>query len=141
MTKSEAIKQASDEGLDLVLISENAKPPVAKIIDWGKYSYQREKQLQKNRRSSRGGELKQMRFGLKIGEHDIQVKLRKVTKFLEANSKVKLSVVLKGREMAHKDLAFKLADRLVEQLGEDVTIDQKPSFSGRQLNLVIRSRS
>ncbi len=80
-----------------------------------------------------------MRFGLKIGDHDIDVKLGKVRKFLDNGSKVRLTVVLRGREMAHKDLAFSLADRLVERLGEEISVDQAPSFSGRQLNMVIWS--
>lgn len=127
--------------MDLVEVSENAKPPVAKIIDWGKYNYQKEKQQQRNRKSSKSNDLKQMRFGLKIGDHDIDVKLKKVQKFLDNGSKVRLTVVLRGREMAHKDLAFKLSDRLVSMLGDEVNVDQKPQFSGRQLSMVIRSNN
>lgn len=139
LSKAEALRMAQDAGLDLVEVSATANPPVAKMVDWGKYNYQREKQLQKNRKSSKANELKEMRFGLKIGDHDIAVKLKKVRKFLDNGSKVKMSVVLRGRELAHKDLAFKLADRLIAELGEDVSVDQAPQFAGRQLNMVIRS--
>lgn len=122
----------------MVEISPDASPPVAKIIDWGKFNYQRTKQLQKNKRNTKAQDVKQMRFGLKIGDHDIQVKLRKITEFLEEGHKVKITVVYRGREMAHKDLGFKLADRIVELLGENIAVDQPPQLAGRQLNFVIR---
>lgn len=139
MSRNEALQHAQNAGLDLVEVSANANPPVAKIVDWGKYNYQREKQLQRNRKNAKANELKEMRFGLKIGDHDMDVKLKKVNKFLDNGSKVKMSVVLRGRELAHKDLAFKLADRILEKLGEDIAVDQKPQFAGRQLTMVIRS--
>lgn len=141
ISRAEALKLAAEAGLDLVEVAENASPPVAKIVDWGKYNYQKEKKQQKSRKKSRANELKQMRFGLKIGDHDIDVKLKKVRKFLDQGSKVKMTVVLRGREMAHKDLAFELAERLRERLGDDIVVDQKASFSGRQLNMVIRSNN
>src|ERR1700712_5343632 len=81
MTKGEALRAAEAEGLDLVEISPEANPPVAKIVDWGKFNYQRTKQMQKNKRNVHVVDIKQMRFGLKIGENDLAVKLRKVTGF------------------------------------------------------------
>jgi len=80
-----------------------------------------------------------MRFGLKIGEHDLAVKLRKVNEFLEAGHKVKLVVVYRGREMAHKDLGFKLSEKIISDFGENIAIDQQPQLAGKQLNFVIRS--
>lgn len=139
LSRAEALKMAEDRGLDLVEISPAAVPPVAKIIDWGKYSYQRTKQLQKSKRKAKSLEVKQMRFGLKIGDHDLDVKLRKVTDFLNTGHKVKITVFYRGRELAHKDLGFKLADRVIERLGDDITVDQQPQLMGKQLNFVIRS--
>lgn len=127
--------------MDLVEISPNATPPVAKIIDWGKYNYQRTKQQQKSKRSARALEVKQMRFGLKIGEHDLDVKLRKVASFLEAGHKVKLTIFFRGREMAHTDLGYKLAERVIQRFGEQVAVDQPPQLTGKQLNFVIRSNT
>ena len=95
---------ARAKGLDLVEISPGAVPPVAKIVDWGKYNYQKTKQAQKNKRSAKALEVKQMRFGLKISDHDLGVKLRKVTDFLETGHKVKITVFYRGRELAHKEL-------------------------------------
>src|SRR5690606_14577326 len=96
LTRNEALRAAEEQGLDLVEISPDAKPPVAKIIDWGKYNYQRTKQQKKNKQSSKTLEMKQMRFGLKISEHDLNVKLNKVRNFLEAGHKVKITVFYRG---------------------------------------------
>lgn len=82
-----------------------------------------------------------MRLGLKIGEHDLQVKLSKVNKFLEAGHKVKFTIFFRGREMAHKDLGFKLADKIIEDYGEDIQVDQQPQLAGKQLSFVIRSNN
>lgn len=119
-------------------ISPQANPPVAKIIDWGKYNYQKTKQQQKNKRSAKTLDVKQMRIGLKIGEHDLDVKMNKVNKFLDAGHKVKITVVYRGREMAHKELGFVLVDKVLGILGDTVAVDQPPQLAGKQLNLVIR---
>ncbi len=130
---------ATNRELDLVEISPNADPPVAKIVDWGKYNYQRTKQLQKQKRNAKNPELKQMRFGLKIGDHDLDVKLRKVTGFLEEGHKVKITIFYRGREMAHRDIGFKLADRVIERYAETVVVEQQPQLNGKQLIFVLRS--
>jgi len=139
MTKGEALRAAEAEGLDLVEISPDANPPVAKIVDWGKFNYQRTKQMQKNKRNVHVVDIKQMRFGLKIGENDLDVKLRKVTGFLEAGHKVKIGVWYKGREMAHQELGFKLAEKVIERFGDTIVVEQPPQLAGRQLSFVIRS--
>jgi translation initiation factor IF-3 len=140
MARAEALAAAREAGLDLVEVSSTSTPPVARIIDWGKFKYQREKQAQKSRKNAKSPELKQMRFGLKIGQHDMEVKLRKVNDFLDAGHKVKITVVYRGREMAHRDLGYKLADRLKEQLGEGIVVDSEPQFAGRMLSFVIRKK-
>ena len=126
--------------LDLVEISPGAKPPVAKIIDWGKYQYQKMKDQQKNRRQAKSGDLKQMRFGLKIGAGDLEVKLKKIRKFLENEHKVRIQVVYKGREMAHKEIGYELIDKVMDQLSDDAILEQKPQMAGRNLSVVIRSK-
>lgn len=139
MSRSEALRAAEEAELDLVEISPEASPPVAKIIDWGKYNYQRTKQLQKNKRNTKTLEVKQMRFGLKISDHDLGVKLRKITDFLTEGHKVKIAIVYRGRENAHRDLGFKLADRVIESFQETIVVDQQPQLNGKQLIFVIRS--
>lgn len=139
LSKDEALRAAQENDLDLVEISPNADPPVAKIVDWGKYSYQKTKKLQKARQKSKASDLKQMRFGLKIGEHDLEVKLKKVASMLDQGHKVKIMIFFRGREMAHKDLGFNLADRVIEYYKDSISVDQKPQLSGKQLIFVIRS--
>jgi translation initiation factor IF-3 len=139
MSLSDALRAAEDAGLDLVEISPDANPPVAKIIDWGKYQYQKMKDQQRNKRSAKASDLKQMRFGLKIGSGDLDVKLRKVRGFLADGHKVRLQVVYKGREMAHKEIGYELMDKITELLSEEAVVEQKPQMAGRNLSVVIRS--
>ncbi len=139
MSRSEALRAAQDAGLDLVEVSPDANPPVCKIVDYGKYNYQREKQLQKNKRNVKVQEVKQMRFGLKIGDNDMAVKLRKVQSFLDNGDKVKIAVVYRGRENAHRELGFKLAERLIESFNGTIAVDSQPQLNGKQLIFMIRS--
>ncbi len=124
--------------LDLVEISPDAKPPVAKIIDWGKYNYQKTKQLKKNQKSSKSFDVKQIRMGLKISDHDLETKANKTRVFLEKGHKVKYVLRYRGRELAHRDIGFKLADKIIESFEADATVDQKPIFAGRQLSFTLR---
>jgi translation initiation factor IF-3 len=140
MSSKEALKLAEEAGVDLVEISPNANPPVAKIIDWGKYQYQKMKEQQKNKRNAKSVEIKQMRFGLKIGSGDLEIKLRKIKKFLESGDKVKIQIVFKGREMAHKEIGFDMANKILSLLEEDAILEQKPQMAGRNLSLVVRSK-
>ena len=140
MTRQEALKLAEEAGVDLVEISPNADPPVAKIVDWGKFQYQKMKEQQKNRRSNKATELKQMRFGLKIGANDLEIKLRKIRGFLSEGHKVKILIFFRGREMAHRELGYVLIDKVMAQLEEDAILEQKPVMAGRNLSIVIRSK-
>jgi translation initiation factor IF-3 len=139
MSKEEALKIAEQQDLDLVEISPDSDPPIAKITDWGKYNYKRTKQLQKNRKASKSAELKQIRFGLKIGEHDLNIKLNQTLKFLEEGHKVKFTLFYRGREQAHKDIGFQLAQKVIDQLSDKIIVDQQPALAGKQLTFVIRS--
>ena len=140
MSRADALKAAEEAGLELVEISPNADPPVAKIVDWGKYQYQKMKEQQKNRKNSKQAELKQMRFGLKIGSGDLDIKLRKIRSFLEAGHKVRIQIFYRGREMAHKELGYELIDKIVALLDEDAILEQKPQMAGRNLSIVVRSK-
>lgn len=141
MSSAEALNLARENDLDLVEISPNTDPPIAKITDWGKYNYRKTKQLQKNRKAAKTADMKQIRFGLKIGEHDLQIKITQATKFLNDGHKVKFTIVYKGREQAHKELGFKLAEKVIELFGDTIAVDQQPVLAGRQLNFVIRSNN
>jgi len=139
MDRAEALQIAVEQELDLVEISPESDPPIAKITDWGKYNYRRTKQLQKNRKASRVAELKQIRFGLKIGDHDLQIKLNHALRFLEEGHKVKFTLFYRGREQAHKDIGFTLAQKVIDQLADRIVIDQQPTLAGKQLTFVVRS--
>ena len=140
MSRTDALDAARKAGVDLVEISPRANPPVAKIIDWGKYQYQKMKEQQKARRSNKANELKQMRFGLKIGSNDLEIKLRKIRSFLSDGHKVKIQIFFRGREMAHRELGYGLIDRVMEQLQDEAILEQKPVMAGRNLSIVIRSK-
>lgn len=141
LPRLDALAAAKDAELDLVEISPGAKPPVAKIIDWGKYQYQKTKEQQRAKQRNKANELKQMRLGLKIGDNDFEIKLRKVRKFLEEGHKVRIVIVFKGREMAHKEIGFEMMNnKVIESLQEEVVIEQKPQMAGRNLSIVVRSK-
>lgn len=140
MSRGDALKAAEEAGLDLVEISPNADPPVAKIIDWGKYQYQKMRELQKSRKNAKTSELKQMRFGLKIGANDLEIKLRKIRAFLADGDKVKVVVMYRGREMAHRELGYELIERVIAQLEDEAILEQTPQMAGRNLSIVLRSK-
>lgn len=138
LSRREALQLAESRELDLVEISPDAKPPVAKIIDWGKYNYQKTKQQQKNRKSAKTLELKQIRMGLKISDHDLGIKLDRARKFLEAGHKVRITLVYRGREQAHKEIGFQIAQKIIDRFGDTIAVDSQPQLAGRQLSFVVR---
>ena len=142
MSSREAQLLAKEQGVDLVEIAANANPPVVKIIDWGKYQYQKMKEEAKNRKKAREkqSELKQMKFGLKISDNDLNIKVRKVRGFLDDGDRVKILVIFRGREMAHKELGNVLLYKIVALLGDDVIVDNKPQMSGRNLSVQVRKK-
>jgi len=123
LSRADALSEAERAGLDLVEISPMASPPVAKIVDWGKYQYQKMKEQQRNRKNAKVSDIKQMRLGLKIGQHDLDIKLKKINGFLADGHKVKIMIFFRGREMAHQDLGFVLMNKIIELLGENVIVE------------------
>ena len=121
-------------------ISPSADPPVAKVIDWGKYQYQKMKEQQKSRAKAKQTELKQMRFGLKIGNGDLEIKLRKIRAFLSEGHKVRIQIFYRGREMAHKELGYDMINKIIELLGDDAVVEQQPQMAGRNLSITVRSK-
>ncbi len=142
MSSRDAQALARDQGVDLVEIAANANPPVVKIIDWGKYQYQKMKEEAKNRKKAREkqSELKQMKIGLKISDNDLNIKVRKIRGFLDDGDRAKIMIVFRGREMAHKELGQELLDKVLGLLGEDIIIEGKPQFNGRNLSVGIRKK-
>ena len=140
MSRNDALKASEDAGLDLVEISPQATPPVAKIINWGKYQYQKVKEQQRNKKHAKVSELKQIRLGMKIGQHDLDIKLKKVQSFLEDGDKVRIQLMYRGRENAHQELGFGLMDRVISSLGDKIIVEQKPQINGRNLSMIVRSK-
>ena len=128
MSSREAQLLANEQGVDLVEIAANANPPVVKIIDWGKYQYQKMKEEARNRKKAREkqAELKQMKIGLKISDNDLNIKVRKMRTFLDDGDRVKVMIIFRGREMAHKEIGNELLDKVIQLLGEDVVVEGKP---------------
>lgn len=140
MSSRDAQLMARDAGLDLVEISPNANPPVVKIIDWGKYQYQKMKEQARAKKNAKSSELKQIRLGLKIGENDLNIKVRKTLELLEDGDRVKIMIVFRGREMAHKEIGNELMNRIIEKLGADVVVDGKAQMAGRNLSFMVRHK-
>lgn len=142
MSSRDAQMLAKEQGVDLVEIAANANPPVVKIIDWGKYQYQKMKEEAKNRKKAREkqSELKQMKIGLKISENDLNIKVRKMRGFLDDGDRVKVMIVFKGREMAHREIGKELLDKVVSLLGEDATMEGTPQMNGRNLSVQVRRK-
>ncbi len=144
MSSREAQSLAHEQGVDLVEISANADPPVVKIIDWGKYQYQKMKEEAKNRKKAREkqSELKIMKVGLKISDNDLNIKVRKIKSFLADGDRVKIMIIFRGRELAHKNLGQVMLDKVLALIGEDfeIVVEGKPQFAGRNFSVSIRKK-
>lgn len=144
MSSRDAQMIAKEQGVDLVEITASANPPVVKVIDWGKYQYQKMKEEAKNRKKAREkqSELKTMKIGLKISDNDLNIKVRKIKSFLEDGDRVKIMIIFRGREMAHKELGQVILDKVLALISEDVEVVQegKSQFAGRNLSVGIRKK-
>jgi translation initiation factor IF-3 len=137
VTLSEALKRAQDEGYDLAEISPNADPPVAKLLDWGKFQYEQAKSVAKQRKSSRAGEVKGIRLGLKTGEHDLEIKARRALGFLEDGNKVRVALRLRGRENDRPELGRGVVQKFVGMLGDQVKLESQPALQGREISAIL----
>jgi len=128
---------AVERGLDLVEVSPNAKPPVCRILDYGKYKYELAKKQKAAKKKQHTVQLKEMRYRPKIEEHDYQFKTKHVRQFLADGYKVKVYVEFRGREMAHTEFGKRLIERLQEELSDIATVEQKPKMEGRKLGMIM----
>jgi len=133
----DALRQALDLDLDLVEVAPQADPPVARIMDYGKYKYERDVKLKEARKKQSRTGLKEIKFRPKIDPHDYATKKGHVIRFLSAGNKVKITIMFRGREMAHTDLGRKILDRLVADLAELVVVESNPREEGRNMIMVI----
>ena len=140
ISAEEAIKRAIEAGFDLVEISPNADPPVAKIMDYGKYKYEAQKKKSEARKKQSVIVVKEIKIRPGIEEHDYQVKMRAINRFLGDGDKVKVTLRFRGREMAHQELGAKILDRVQEDLEEIAKVEQFPKMEGRQMTMVFTPR-
>ena len=134
VTTVQALRMADEAGLDLVVISPNQAPPVAKILNFGKYKYELEKKAKEAKKKQHVVEIKEIKVRYKIDTHDYEVRLKNIRKFISQGNKVKIVVMLRGREMQHSDLAVDLANKFLTDLANDpITVEKKPMVEGRNV--------
>ena len=136
----EAIEMAFEVGLDLVEVSPNAEPPVCKILDYGKFKYEAQKKANEARKKQKVIEVKEIKMRPGIDDHDYEVKMKAVRRFLDEGDKVKMTIRFRGREMAHQDLGLKVLQRVQEEVAEIAKVEQHPRPEGRLMTMVIARR-
>ena len=136
MTTYDAIKIARERELDLVEVSPKATPPVARIMDYGKFKYQTAKRAQEAKKKQTIIQVKEMKLGLKIEEHDFQFKMKHLRDFLGEGDKVKLIIMFRGREVLHRDKGEQLATKVMEALKDVGDVEQRPKFDGRNIIII-----
>ncbi len=136
---AEAQRMAREAQLDLVEVAPNARPPVCKILDYGKWRYQQQKKEQKSRAHSKGGQLKELKLRtVRIGEHDLLIKINHAREFLEEGNKVQFTLMFKGREMAHVELGYDLFKKIKEELYTHSKIERDAKLEGKRMTLVLQ---
>ncbi|MGD8880578.1 MAG: translation initiation factor IF-3 [Desulfobacterales bacterium] len=133
----EALAAAADVGLDLVEVSPNADPPVCKIMDYGRYRYEQTKKKQEAKKKQSTFQLKEIKVRPKTGEHDLQVKIGHIKKFIGKKDKVKVTVIFRGREITLSELGRGVLNRIIEETEEIAMVEQSPKFEGRFLVMVL----
>jgi translation initiation factor IF-3 len=137
MTPFDALKAAKSQGLDLVEVAPTANPPVCRIINYGKYLYQLSKRQHEARKNQKSIGLKEVKMRPRTSIHDFETKRNKVVDFLQEGAKVKITIMFRGREMAHRDLGFKMIDRLIEEVGENGQVEARPRLEGPNLTAIL----
>ncbi|MEQ8204479.1 MAG: translation initiation factor IF-3 [Smithellaceae bacterium] len=137
ITLEEALANAERAGLDLVEVSPTAEPPVCKIMDYGKYRYRVSKKQHDARKSQAVIHVKEIRLRPKTEEHDVQVKVKHIKKFLEKQDKVKISILFRGREIAFTDIGRRIMNEIKNELADDCIIDQEPRLEGRNMVMIV----
>ena len=140
MATKDALRQAQDQGLDLVEISPNARPPVCRILDFGKYQYEEAKNAKRAKKRQHATQLKEMRFRPKIDEHDINFKTNRLREFLQDGHKVRAFVEFRGREMTHTEFGYRILERVKETLADVGLPEPSVRMEGRHMSLIINPK-
>jgi translation initiation factor IF-3 len=141
MPTQEALQFAEEQGFDLVEVAPNERPPVCRIMDYGKYKYQRSKRQQLAKKKQKVILVKEIKLRPKTEEHDYQFKIQHVKRFLQEGHKAKVTVIFRGREMAHTELGRRVLDRIMVDLEDVATVEQMPKQEGRNMTLVLSPRA
>jgi translation initiation factor IF-3 len=137
----EAIRIAEERGLDLVEVAPNSQPPVCRIMNYGKYKYQQSKRTQEARKHQTVIRIKEVKVRPRTEEHDFQFKLRHVKRFLDEGNKVKISILFRGREIAHPEFVKELLNRFIEGVKDVMVIEQSPRLEGRNMVMILAPKS
>lgn len=133
----DARERAADKGLDLVEVAPEARPPVCKLMDYGKFKYEAARAAREARKKQHTIQVKEVKFRPGIEDHDYDFKLRHAKRFIDEGNKVKLTMMFRGRQVTHPELGLEVLNRVVEELGELVKVESKPSFEGRTMSMVL----
>nr|YP_009399478.1 translation initiation factor 3 [Dictyomenia sonderi]ARW69084.1 translation initiation factor 3 [Dictyomenia sonderi] len=136
-SSEEAISIASNQGLDLVVISDKSNPPVCKIIDYGKYKFSQEKRAKEAKKKQHNAAIKEVKMRYKIENHDYKVRLNQALKFLQSGDKVKTTITFRGREVQHINLAIELLNKMAEDLNTISTVQQMPTKDGKNITMIL----
>ena len=137
VSTDQAMESARENGLDLVEVSPMARPPVCKILDYGKYKFEQEKRIKESKRKQKLGKLKEIRMQPKIETHDLQFKARQVRQFLEEGNKVKVTIRFRGRELAHTEIGRDVLGRILEILVDAAVLERRPQMEGRFMSMFL----
>ncbi|RLK62714.1 translation initiation factor IF-3 [Atopobacter sp. AH10] len=140
-SKSEALTIAASRDLDLVLVAPNAKPPVARIMDYGKYRYEQQKKEREARKNQKVINIKELRLSPSIDDHDFETKERAARKFISKGDKVKVSLRFRGRAITHKDIGRETLERMADQLSDVAVVETKPKMEGRSMFLMLAPKT
>ncbi|MGC9364477.1 MAG: translation initiation factor IF-3 [Fidelibacterota bacterium] len=140
VSQREALDRADEFGLDLVEISADAKPPVCKIMDFGKYKYQKQMKERENKKKQHVVKIKEVRFRPRIGDHDLNMKVNHVREFLAEGYKVKITLMFRGRELAHQEVGVELINKILEMLSDVCEVDKAPNFEGRSIVTILTAK-
>ena len=134
----DAIRRARENDLDLVLVGEAAQPPVAKLLDYGKYRFELQQQAKEARKRSRQQEMKSIKFRVKIDKHDYETKVNHIRRFLKGGHKVKVTIMFRGRERTHPELGQGILNRVATDLTDLAAVDSSPTIAGMDMNMILR---
>ena len=141
MPTKKALELAAADSLDLVEVAPNADPPVCKIMDFGKFKYQKSKRSQEAKKKQTVIQVKEVKIRPKTGEHDLQVKMRNIRRFLAQNDKAKVTVLFRGREIAHTSRGATILERIVEELKDEAVVERQPAMEGRNMVMILAPKA